>query len=203
MFKGLSHAARHAKAWPFDQARALLARTLRLRLSEGERDLAAGLIGEGKADEAAASLSALQRPVIFETGYGPSGLPHIGTFNEVARTTTVRNAFRALTDDAVPTRLISFSDDMDSLRKVPDNVPNKEMLAEDLNKPLTVVRDPFGEHESFGAHNNARMRAFLDGHGFDYEFLSSTQCYRSGRFDATLLKALARFDDIQAVMLPT
>src|SRR5471032_1140900 len=185
MFKGLSHAARHAKAWPFDQARALLARTLRLRLSEGERDLAAGLIGEGKADEAAASLSALQRPVIFETGYGPSGLPHIGTFNEVARTTVVRNAFRALTDDAIPTRLISFSDDMDGMRKVPPNVPNQALMAEYLGKPLTVVPDPFGDHPSFAAHNNARLRAFLDGFGFDYEFLSSTDCYRAGRFDET------------------
>jgi lysyl-tRNA synthetase class 1 len=115
----------------------------------------------------------------------------------------VRNAFRALTDDALPTRLISFSDDMDGLRKVPDNVPNRELLAQDLGKPLTAVRDPFGEHESFGAHNNARMRAFLDEQGFDYEFLSSTACYRSGRFDPTLRAALARFDDIQAVMLPT
>jgi len=203
MFKGLSHAAREAKAWPFDQARALLARTLRLRLSEGERDLASSLIGQGKADEAAAALPALQRAVIFETGYGPSGLPHIGTFNEVARTTTVRNAFRALTDDAIPTRLISFSDDMDGLRKVPPNVPNQEMMTEDLGKPLTVVRDPFGDHPSFAAHNNARLRAFLDGFGFEYEFLSSTDCYRSGRFDETLLRALERFDQIQAVMLPT
>ena len=125
---------------------------------------------------------------MLQTGYGASGLPHIGTFNEVARTTMVRNAFRALTEDAIPTRLISFSDDMDGLRKVPENVPNREAVAEDLGKPLTAVRDPFGEHESFGAHNNARMRAFLDGHGFDYEFLSSTECYRSGRFDPTLLQ---------------
>jgi len=115
----------------------------------------------------------------------------------------VRNAFRALTEDAIRTRLISFSDDMDGLRRVPDNVPNRAALAEDLGKPLTSVRDPFGEHESFGAHNNARMRAFLDSHGFDYEFLSSTQCYRSGMFDDTLRLALARFDAIQAVMLPT
>jgi lysyl-tRNA synthetase class 1 len=115
----------------------------------------------------------------------------------------VRNAFRALTEDAIATRLISFSDDMDGLRKVPDNVPGREALALDLGKPLTSVRDPFGEHDSFGAHNNARMRAFLDSHGFDYEFLSSTECYHSGMFDATLRLALARFDQIQAVMLPT
>ena len=115
--------------------------------------------------------------MIFETGYGPSGLPHIGTFGEVARTTMVRHAFRVLTDDKVKTRLIAFSDDMDGLRKVPDNVPNKEMLAQHLGKPLTKVPDPFGTHPSFGEHNNARLRAFLDHFGFDYEFLSSTECY--------------------------
>jgi lysyl-tRNA synthetase class 1 len=203
MFQGLSHPARQAKSWPFEQARALLARVLRLRLSDTERDLAATLIEQGKADEAVRTLEALQRPVIFETGYGPSGLPHIGTFNEVCRTSMVRNAFRALTDDAIPTRLISFSDDMDGLRKVPPNLPNQAMLTEDLGKPLTVVRDPFETHSSFAAHNNARLRAFLDAYGFDYEFMSSTQAYRSGRFDETLLKALERFDAIQAVMLPT
>jgi lysyl-tRNA synthetase class 1 len=176
MLTGLSPLAREARAWPFEQARNLLARLLRVRLeSDGERDLASTLMGAGKIDEALAALPALAAPVVFQTGYGASGLPHIGTFNEVARTTMVRNAFRALTEDAIPTRLISFSDDMDGLRKVPDNVPNREALAEDLGKPLTQVRDPFGEYDSFGAHNNARMRAFLDSHGFDYEFLSSTQ----------------------------
>ena len=203
MFQGLSHLAHQAKAWPFEQARVLLARIVRLRLDEAERDLASSLITAGKADQAAATFEALRRPVLLETGYGPSGLPHIGTFNEVVRTTMVRNAFRALTDDAIPTRLISFSDDMDGLRKVPPNLPNQAMLTEDLGKPLTVVRDPFGEQSSFAAYNNARLRAFLDAHGFDYEFFSSTECYRSGRFDATLLIALERFDDIQAVMLPT
>ncbi len=203
MYEGLSHVTRQGKAWPFEQARALLARTLRLRLSDAERDLAASLIDTGKAAEAVATLPALQRPVILETGYGPSGLPHIGTFNEVVRTTMVRTAFRALTDDAMPTRLISFSDDTDGLRKVPPNLPNQQMLTEDIGKPLTVVRDPFGEHPSFAANNNARLRAFLDGFGFEYEFLSSTECYRAGRFDETLLKALDRFDQIQAVMLPT
>jgi lysyl-tRNA synthetase class 1 len=127
----------------------------------------------------------------------------MGTFGEVARTTMVRNAFRALTGDHWSTRLIAFSDDMDGLRKVPEGVPNPEMLTEDLHKPLTVVRDPFGTHDSFGAHNNARLRAFLDGFGFDYEFLSSTEQYRSGRFDATLLTLLDRFDAVQAIMLPT
>jgi lysyl-tRNA synthetase class 1 len=204
MLTGLSHLARDARAWPFEQARNLLARLTRVRLADGgERDLAATLIGAGKIEELLTTLPALGRPVVFQTGYGASGLPHIGTFNEVARTTMVRNAFRALTEDAIPTRLISFSDDMDGLRKVPENVPNREALALDLGKPLTRVRDPFGEFDSFGAHNNARMRSFLDGHGFDYEFLSSTECYGSGMFDAVLLLALERFDKIQAVMLPT
>ena len=140
--------------------------------------------------------------VIFETGYGPSGLPHIGTFGEVARTTMVRHAFRVLTDDKVKTRLIAFSDDMDGLRKVPDNVPNKDMLAQHLGKPLTKVPDPFGTHPSFGEHNNARLRAFLDHFGFDYEFMSSTACYTSGRFDDALLKVLAHFDEVMGIMLP-
>ena len=130
--------------------------------------------------------------MLFETGYGPSGLPHIGTFGEVARTSMVRHAFRVLTDDAIPTRLICFSDDMDGLRKVPDNVPNQEMLKPYLGKPLTEVPDPFtDEYPSFGAGNNARLRAFLDRFGFEYEFMSATETYRSGRFDATLLKMLA------------
>jgi lysyl-tRNA synthetase class 1 len=203
MLEGLSPLARDAKAWPFEQARNLLARVLRVRLTDGERDLAVTLINAGKTDEAVATFEALQKPVLLETGYGASGLPHIGTFGEVARTTMVRTAFRALTDDAMPSKLISFSDDMDGLRKVPTNIPNQELVAEDLDKPLTRVRDPFGEHESFGAHNNARLNAFLDSFGFEYEFLSSTDCYRSGRFDATLLKCLEKFDAIQAIMLPT
>ena len=203
MFQGLSHIAHGAKSWPFEQARNLLARVMRGLETDADRDLAATLIAAGKTDEAVKSVRGLGRPVLLETGYGPSGLPHIGTFGEVARTTMVRAAFRALTDDAIPTRLISFSDDMDGLRKVPDNIANKAVLEEDLGKPLTVVRDPFGEYESFAHHNNARLRAFLDGFGFDYEFLSSTDCYKSGRFDSALLWALQKFDDIQAVMLPT
>ena len=204
MLTGLSQLAHDARAWPFEQARNLLARLIRVRLEDGaDRDLASALLKAGKFDELLTTLPAFCRPVVFETGYGASGLPHIGTFNEVARTTMVRNAFRALTGDAIATRLISFSDDMDGLRKVPENVPNREALALDLGKPLTKVRDPFGQYESFGAHNNARMRAFLDGHGFDYEFLSSTECYGSGMFDDTLRLALERFDKIQAVMLPT
>ena len=201
--QGLSHSARDAKSWPFEQARLLLDRILRLRLSDGERDLAASLISQGKADEAVKTFEALQRPVVFETGYGPSGLPHLGTFGEVARTTMVRMAFRGLTDDAMATRLIAFSDDMDGLRKIPPGLPNSDRLAEDVDKPLTVVRDPYETHNSFGAHNNARLRAFLDAFGFDYEFASSTECYRSGIFDQTLLTALARFDGIQKIMLPS
>jgi lysyl-tRNA synthetase class 1 len=201
--QGLSAQARDAKSWPFEQARGLLERILRLRLTDAERDLAASLMLQGKAAEAVRTLPALQKPVVFETGYGPSGLPHLGTFGEVARTTMVRVAFRALTDDTMPTRLIAFSDDMDGLRKVPPNVPNGDQLALDLDKPLTVVRDPFGTHESFGAHNNARLRVFLDSFGFDYEFVSSTDCYRGGRFDETLLVALERFDAIQKIMLPS
>jgi lysyl-tRNA synthetase class 1 len=167
--------AEHSNAWPFEEARKIVARLKRKPKDE----------------------------VIFETGYGPSGLPHIGTFGEVARTTMVRYAFRVLTDDKVRTRLIAFSDDMDGLRKVPDNVPNKEMLSQHLGKPLTRVPDPFGTHASFGEHNNARLRAFLDAFGFEYEFLSSTTCYAAGRFDATLLRVLERFDDVMAVMLPS
>jgi lysyl-tRNA synthetase, class I len=200
---GLSHQAREAKSWPFEQARLLLERVLRLRLSDAERDLAAALFAQGKFAEAVQTLPELARPVIFQCGYGASGLPHMGTFGEAARPTMVRTAFRALTEDALPTQLIVFSDDMDGLRKVPDNLPNREMLEADLGKPVTSVRDPYGEYESFGAHNNARMRAFLDGFGFDYTFMSSTETYKSGRFDAVLLRMLQRFDAIQAIMLPT
>ena len=149
----LRQLAEQSHAWPFEEARKIVA-----RLKKQPKD-----------------------EVIFETGYGPSGLPHIGTFGEVARTTMVRHAFRVLTDDKIKTRLIAFSDDMDGLRKVPDNVPNKEMVAQHLGKPLTKVPDPFGTHDSFAAHNNARLRAFLDQFGFDYEFMSSTACYTSGR----------------------
>ncbi len=167
--------AEKSNAWPFAEARDLLKR-----------------LG-GKTPE--------KGYVLFETGYGPSGLPHIGTFGEVARTSMVRHAFAALSD--LPTKLFAFSDDMDGLRKVPDNVPNKEMLTEHLGKPLTVVPDPFGTHESFGHHNNARLQAFLDAFGFSYEFVSSTECYKSGHFDAALLKVLERYDAAINVILPT
>ncbi|HEY8573374.1 lysine--tRNA ligase [Phenylobacterium sp.] len=203
MLQGLSRQAREAKSWPFEQARILLERITRLRLSDGERDLAASLFVEGKFAEAVRQFPALTEPVVFQCGYGASGLPHMGTFGEAARPTMVRNAFRALTEDAIPTQLIVFSDDMDGLRKIPDNVPNREMLEEDRDKPVTSVRDPFGEHESFGAHNNARLRAFLDGFGFDYTFMSSTETYKSGRFDEVLLRILERFDAVMGIMLPT
>jgi lysyl-tRNA synthetase class 1 len=204
MLNGLSHLARDARGWTFAEARNILARHLRRRLeSDAERDLASSLIVAGKPDEAVATFPALRRPVIFQCGYGASGLPHLGTFGEVARPTMVRAAFRALTEDAIGTRLFVVSDDMDGLRKIPENVPNRALLEEDRDKPVTSVRDPFGEHESFGAHNNARLRAFLDGFGFDYEFLSATDNYRSGRYDAVLLKVLERFEEVQAIMLPT
>jgi lysyl-tRNA synthetase, class I len=138
---------------------------------------------------------------LFETGYGPSGLPHIGTFGEVARTSWVRHAFGVLT--GLPSRLIAFSDDMDGLRKVPENVPNRHLLAQHLGKPLTQIPDPFGSHESFGAHNNARLRSFLDSLGFDYEFASSSEYYASGRFDAALIRVLECYDEVMAVILPT
>lgn len=171
----LRTAALASKAWPYEEARKLLKRYPDGAPAKGH--------------------------VLFETGYGPSGLPHIGTFNEVLRTTMVRNAFHALSD--TPTRLIAFSDDMDGLRKVPDNVPNKAMLAEHLGKPLTRIPDPFGKFESFAAHNNAMLREFLDRYGFDYEFASSTDYYEGGRFDDALRLVLERFAAIQDVMLPT
>jgi len=162
-----------AKAWPFAEAQALLERVTK----------------SGK------------KTVLFETGYGPSGLPHIGTFGEVARTTMVRNAFKAISD--IPTRLICFSDDMDGLRKVPENLPNAEMIKANLGKPLTSIPDPFGTHESFGHHMNARLCAFLDHFGFEYEFKSSTATYKSGEFDKALLKILEHYDQVMEVMLPT
>ena len=174
-------AALKSKAWPFEEARKLLKRY------RGER-------GE-PADKPNGA------PMVFETGYGPSGLPHIGTFNEVLRTTMVRQAYETLTGN--PTRLIAFSDDMDGFRKVPTNVPNQEMLAEYLHKPLTQVPDPFEKYESFAAHNNARLREFLDQYGFDYEFISSTEQYQSGAFDDTLKLVLKRYDQIMDIMLPT
>lgn len=178
--------AENAKAWPFQEARALAKRL------------------NGKVPE--------KGYVLFETGYGPSGLPHIGTFGEVVRTTMVRRAFEALT--GMPTKLVAFSDDMDGLRKVPDNVPNKERLApyaeaKDANgnvtrhgSPLTSTPDPFGSNESFAATNNARLRAFLDQFAFDYEFVSATDTYRDGRFNDTILRVLESYEKVRNIVLP-
>ncbi|WP_119299887.1 lysine--tRNA ligase [Dongia deserti] len=167
--------AQAARAWPFEEARKLVERYKDAPPAKGY--------------------------VLFETGYGPSGLPHIGTFGEVVRTTMVRRAFQRLSD--IPTRLFAFSDDMDGLRKVPTNVPKQDMLAEHLGKPLTKVPDPFGEYESFGHHNNAMLRRFLDSFGFEYEFQSSTELYAAGRFDAALLEVLKHYAKIMEVMLPS
>ncbi|MBL4800917.1 MAG: lysine--tRNA ligase [Emcibacter sp.] len=164
-----------SNAWPFKEAKNLLKR---LEKSGNDKDY-----------------------VLFETGYGPSGLPHIGTFGEVVRTTMVRQAFQVLSD--TPTKLIAFSDDMDGFRKVPGNLPNQDMLAKHLGLPLTKVPDPFGTHESFAHHNNARLCNFLDGFGFDYEFKSATEAYLSGEMDATLLRMLGAYDKIMEVILPT
>ena len=169
----LRDAGLKSKAWPFEEARALLKRF------------------EKKAPE--------KGYVLFETGYGPSGLPHIGTFGEVARTTMIRRAFEAISD--IPTRLICFSDDLDGMRKVPENVPDQAMLHQNMQKPLTSVPDPYGEYPSFGAHNNAMLRRFLDTFGFEYEFISATEFYQSGQFDDTLRLAVERYDQIMAIML--
>lgn len=139
--------------------------------------------------------------VLFETGYGPSGLPHIGTFAEVARTTMIRNAFSKLSD--IPTKLYCFSDDMDGMRKVPSNLPNQDMLSQHLDKPLTQVPDPFGEEKSFGDYMNGKLQSFLSKFGFEYDFFSATECYKSGKFDEYLLRALEKYDEIMDLMLPT
>ncbi|MFP4314414.1 MAG: lysine--tRNA ligase [Alphaproteobacteria bacterium] len=174
--------AQKSRAWPFEEAKAVVKRLLAL----GK--------GQIKTPE--------KGYVLFETGYGPSGLPHIGTFGEVCRTTMVMNAFKRLQPD-IPAKIFCFSDDMDGLRKVPSNVPNQELLAGALNKPLTQVPNPFDtEHESFGAHNNAKLMEFLDSFGFEYEFKSATECYKNGVFDKTLLLMLERHEEIKAAVLP-
>ena len=169
----LRDAAMKSKAWPFEEARKLVKRFEKTPPAKGY--------------------------VLFETGYGPSGLPHIGTFGEVARTTMVRRAFEAISD--IPTKLICFSDDLDGMRKVPGNVPQQEMLQKHVQKPLSSVPDPFGEYESFGHHNNAMLRRFLDTFGFQYDFISSTEFYQSGKFDDVLLRSVERYDDIMKIML--
>ena len=171
----LREAALVSKAWPYEEARKLLKR-----------------YPQGKADGS---------PILFETGYGPSGLPHIGTFNEVLRTTMVRRAFEEMSD--IPTRLVAFSDDMDGMRKIPDNVPNQEMLAHHLGKPLSRVPDPFEKYESFAHHNNAMLREFLDSFGFEYEYIASSSRYETGAFDEAIKNVLRNFDAILGIMLPT
>jgi lysyl-tRNA synthetase class 1 len=166
-------AATQSKAWPFEEARRILKRFEKKLPEKGY--------------------------VLFETGYGPSGLPHIGTFGEVARTTMIVRAFQELSD--IPTRLVCFSDDLDGMRKVPGNVPNPERLTAHLQRPLTSVPDPFEEYESFGHHNNAMLRRFLDTFGFEYDFISATEFYQSGQFDQILLRAVEKYDDIMKVML--
>ena len=166
-------AATQSKAWPFEEARRILKRFEKKLPEKGY--------------------------VLFETGYGPSGLPHIGTFGEVARTTMIMRAFQELSD--IPTRLVCFSDDLDGMRKVPGNVPNPERLTAHLQRPLTSVPDPFEEYESFGHHNNAMLRRFLDTFGFEYDFISATEFYQSGQFDQILLRAVEKYDDIMKVML--
>jgi len=167
----LRDAGMTSKAWPFEEARRLLK-----RIEKSGKD-----------------------HVLFETGYGPSGLPHIGTFGEVSRTTMIRRAFEVISD--IPTRLICFSDDLDGMRKVPSNVPNPERLEQYMQLPLTAVPDPFETYESFGHHNNAMLRRFLDTFGFEYEFISGKEYYESGAFDAVLMRAAERYDDVMAVML--
>ncbi len=174
--EALLSAAQVSKAWPFEEARKLLKR-----------------YPDGKPDGS---------PVLFETGYGPSGLPHIGTFQEVLRTTLVRRAYETLTGGA-PTRLVAFSDDMDGLRKVPDNIPNQGLLTAYLGHPLTRIPDPFGKYESFAHHNNAMLREFLDQFGFDYEFVSASDRYNSGQFDDALRGVLRNWRAIMDIMLPT
>ncbi|WP_298283674.1 lysine--tRNA ligase [Novosphingobium sp.] len=173
-------AAQTSKAWPFEEARKLIK-----RFPGGKRDASGELV-----------------PVLFETGYGPSGLPHIGTFQEVLRTTLVRRAYEVLTGGH-PTRLVAFSDDMDGLRKVPDNVPNKEMLQGHLGHRLSRIPDPFGKFESFAHHNNAMLRDFLDRFGFDYEFVSASDRYNAGEFDEALKNVLRNWQAIMDIMLPT
>jgi lysyl-tRNA synthetase class 1 len=176
----LREAARVSKAWPYEEARKLIKRY----------------------PDGPPAIDGRLRPILFETGYGPSGLPHLGTFQEVARTQMVRHALTELAD--WPTRLVAFSDDMDGMRKVPPGVPNQAMMLANLDQPLSAVPNPFGtDHPSYAAHNNAMLRQFLDSFGFDYEFLASSECYRGGRFDETLLAILSNYDAIMGVMLPT
>ena len=164
-----------SSAWPFIEARKLVKERQKIYEKKGK--------------------------ITLQTGYGPSGLPHIGTFAEVARTTMMVNAIKQLTD--VPTEIITFSDDMDGLRKVPENIPNKEILEENLHKPLTKVPDPFKKYKSFGEHNNEMLKSFLDKFKFNYTFKSSTDIYKKGLFNKTLLLVLEKYEKILEIILPT
>ena len=173
----LDDALNDAKAWPFQEARSLIKRLARIE-KDGAKDT-----------------------VTFQTGYGPSGLPHIGTFGEVARTTMVRRAFEALTGRT--TQLVCFSDDMDGMRKVPPTVPDPSALEPYLEVPLSRVPDPWGTHDSFAAHNNARLRDFLDRFGFDYRFVSATAAYEAGRMDPAMMAVLKHYDEVLDIILPS
>ena len=165
----------NTKAWPFTEARLILKKRGDTLKKKGH--------------------------ILFQTGYGPSGLPHIGTFGEVCRTTMVIQAFKKLSD--IPVKLFTFSDDMDGLRKVPENIPNSELLKKNLNKPLSSIQDPFNKYSSFGEHNNEMLKEFLDKFKFDYDFKSSTQMYKDGVFNEELLKVLKNYEKIMNVILPT
>jgi len=162
-------------SWPFVEARKLI------------KDRESNLKKKGK--------------ITLQTGYGPSGLPHIGTFAEVARTTMMVNAISHLTD--IPTEIITFSDDMDGLRKIPDNIPNPEILKQNLNKPLTNIPDPFKKYSSFGEHNNEILKDFLNKFKFNYTFKSSTQLYKSGQFNEALILVLNKYQEIIDIVIPT
>ena len=164
-----------ANAWPFKEAQAILKRINNKLPEKGY--------------------------VLFETGYGPSGLPHIGTFGEVVRTTMVRKAFEIISD--MPTRLFCVSDDMDGMRKIPDTIPNKEEYIKYMDMPLTTVPDPFGTSKSYADNMNGRLCEFLNNFGFEYEFISATECYKDGTFNDALLRVMDKYEEIMAIMLPT
>ena len=173
MNKSLIADATESKSWPFEEARKIIK-----RLEKNKKD------------------------IVFETGYGPSGLPHIGTFGEVARTSMVRFALKTL-DSSIESKIICFSDDMDGLRKVPDNIPNQKVLEDNLEKPLSTIPDPYGKYKSYAEHNNSLLKDFLNQFGFEYEFMSATEQYLSGNFDNTLKDIMQNYDAISNTILPT
>ena len=179
-------AAAAAKAWPFAEARKL---SLRLKREQAQPNGTQGGTQEKTS----------KRVVRFQTGYGPSGLPHIGTFGEVLRTSMVRKAFSVLEPD-METELVCFSDDMDGLRKIPDTIPNPESLKPHLGKPLSAVPDPFGCCPSFAQHNNEALKKFLDDFGFTYTFQSATEGYQSGKFDQGLQRMLECYEPVLKLM---